>query len=125
MKGQFSCQLTNQPVNQPTNPPTHQPTNPPTHQPTHPPTNQPTNQPTKQPTTNQRTNKTTILDKTFFHMKRNARVITITDLKFYYRAIVIKTQHWHKTDRLFNGIVLKTQTENHTSTDTQFFGKEA
>ena len=43
--------------------------------------------------------------------KRTAGVITISDFKLYYRAIVIKiAQYQHKKEVLNNGIELKAQT---------------
>jgi hypothetical protein len=49
--------------------------------------------------------------ETILNNKRTARRITIPDLKFYYRATVIKKLHYigTKTDMLINGIELKTQ----------------
>jgi hypothetical protein len=58
------------------------------------------------------------IPKTVLYNKRTLGGITISDFKLYYKAIVLGTtySYWHKTNRLINGIELKTQKESHIST---------
>jgi len=53
--------------------------------------------------------KKTRVIKTILNDKRTMGGIAFLHLRFYYRAIVIKTEwHWHKKDTLINGTELKT-----------------